>query len=75
MRRMYDFRCESGEKIERLATFDEQIVSCMCGKSARRTVSMPRFKLEGWSGAFPTAYHQFDRKHREKLESERKANG
>jgi len=75
MRRMYDFRCESGEKIERLATFDEQIVRCKCGKSARRTISVSNFNLEGWSGDFPTAHQQFDRKHREKLESERKANG
>ena len=75
MRRMYDFRCESGENIERLVTFDEQIVCCLCGKSARRTISVPNFKLEGWSGDFPTAHQQFDRKHREKLESERKANG
>jgi hypothetical protein len=65
---MYEFFCESGELIERLATFEQQVVSCKCGKSAR-------FNLEGWSGHFPTAYHQFDRKHREKLESERKANG
>ena len=75
MRRMYDFRCESGEKIERFTTFEEQIVCCLCGKSARRTISVPKFKLEGWSGHFPTAHQQFDRKHREKLESERKANG
>ena len=75
MRRMYEFLCESGELIERLATFEQQVVSCKCGKSARRTISSPNFKLEGWSGHFPTAYHQFDRKHREKLESERKANG
>jgi hypothetical protein len=72
---MYEFLCESGELIERLATFEQQIVSCKCGKGARRTISAPHFNLEGWSGHFPTAYHQFDRKHREKLESERKANG
>jgi hypothetical protein len=75
MRRIYEFLCESGVKIERLADYEQQIVCCMCGKSARRTISSPNFKLEGWSGHFPTAYHQFDRKHREKLESERKANG
>jgi len=75
MRRIYEFLCESGEKIERLATFEEQVVCCKCGKSARRTMSVPNFKLEGWSGHFPTAHMQFDRKHREKLESERKGNG
>ena len=75
MRRMYEFLCKSGELIERLATFEQQVVSCKCGKSARRTISAPHFNLEGWSGHFPTAYHRFDQKHREKLESERKANG
>ncbi len=59
MRRMYEFLCESGELIERLATFEQQVVSCKCGKSARRTISAPHFNLEGWSGHFPTAYHQF----------------
>jgi len=72
---MYEFLCESGELIERLATFEQQVVSCKCGNSARRTISAPHFNLEGWSGHFPTAYHRFDQKHREKLESERKANG
>jgi hypothetical protein len=72
---MYEFLCESGELIERLATFEQQVVSCKCGKSARRTISAPHFNLEGWSGHFPTAYHRFDQKHREKFESERKANG
>ena len=34
----------------------------------------PKIKLEGWSGSFPTAAHQFDRKHREKLAAELKEN-
>jgi hypothetical protein len=37
-------------------------------------ISAPNFRLEGWSGAFPTAAAQFDRKHREKLAAEQKAN-
>ena len=37
-------------------------------------MSAPAFKLEGWSGAFPSEYGRFERKHIEKLNAERKAN-
>jgi hypothetical protein len=49
-------------------------IQCECGGKADRTLSAPNIKLEGWSGAFPTAAGQFDRKHREKLAAEQKAN-
>lgn len=74
MKRMFDFVCESGQRIERFTDLDQKTVQCSCGKQANRVISAPKFKLEGWSGAFPTAYHQFDKKHREKLAAEQKAN-
>jgi hypothetical protein len=37
-------------------------------------MSAPKFKLEGWSGAFPSEHGRFERKHIEKLKAERKAN-
>ena len=44
------------------------------GEMAKRKVSAPAIKLEGWSGSFPGAANKFDRIHREKLAAERKAN-
>jgi hypothetical protein len=74
MKRFYEFLCESGERIERFTEFEDKTVSCNCGKLASRVVSAPAFKLEGWSGAFPTAHAKFDKSHRDKLKSEQKAN-
>lgn len=74
MKRMYEFVCESGQRIERFTEFSEKQVQCKCGKLADRTISAPNFNLEGWSGAFPTAYAKFGKKHTDKLKSEQKAN-
>jgi len=74
MRKMFEFLCESGERIERFTEYEDKLVSCNCGKMDSRTISAPAFKLEGWSGAFPTAHAKFDKKHRDKLKSEQKAN-
>ena len=72
--RMYEFACECGQKIERLTVYETGSVQCACGKSATRIMSAPAFKLEGWSGHFPSEYGRFERKHMEKLNAERKAN-
>ena len=74
MKRMYEFVCESGQRIERYTSYEDKTVSCNCGKLASRVISATPFRLEGWSGHFPTAFHQFDKKHRDKLKSEQKAN-
>ena len=74
MRKIFEFLCESGERIERFVEYEDKIVRCNCGKTASRTISAPAFKLEGWSGAFPTAHAKFDKSHRDKLKSEQKAN-
>ena len=72
--RMYEFACECGQKIERLTVYETASVQCACGKNATRIMSAPAFKLEGWSGHFPSEYGRFERKHMEKLNAERKAN-
>ncbi len=71
---MYEFACECGQRIERLTVYETASVQCACGKSATRIMSAPAFKLEGWSGHFPSEYGRFERKHIEKLNAERKAN-
>lgn len=72
--RMYEFACECGQIIERLTVYETGSVQCACGKNATRIMSAPAFKLEGWSGHFPSEYGRFERKHIEKLNAERKAN-
>ena len=74
MRRMYEFACENGHRIEKLTSYELVQVQCECGGNAHRVISAPAFLLEGWSGSFPTAAAQFDRKHREKLAAEQIAN-
>ena len=72
MKRIYEFVCENGHKIERYCDYEAQETQCECGGSANRTISAPSVKLEGCSGHFPGAAMKFDRKHREKLAAERK---
>ncbi len=74
MKRMFDFACENGHKTERLVDYETTSFRCECGETANRTLSAPNFKLEGWSGSFPSEHGRFERKHREKLNAERKAN-
>lgn len=57
MKRMYDFFCsDCGEMFEKLVSTNTHKIECECGAMAKRQVSMPRIKLDGTSGDFPTAY-------------------
>jgi len=74
MKRIYEFACGSGQRIERFVDYETTTVECKCGASANRIISAPNFNLEGWSGNFPTAYAKFEKRHVDKLKSEQKAN-
>ena len=75
MLKMYDFVCVCGQRMERLTGYETVEVPCGdCGGVALKAISAPKFKLEGWSGNFPSAANQFDRIHREKLKAEQRAN-
>jgi DNA-directed RNA polymerase subunit RPC12/RpoP len=75
MKRMYEFVCVCGQRIEKLTDYETGSIQCGdCGSQAYKTISAPAVKLEGWSGSFPGAASKFDRIHREKLVAERKAN-
>lgn len=74
MRRMFDFACECGQRTEALVVYETTEVPCGCGGTASRVMSAPTFNLEGWSGHFPSSWMKFDKKHRDKLAAERKAN-
>jgi hypothetical protein len=74
MRRMYEFACINGHKTERFVVYETTSLKCECGEETHRILSAPAFRLEGWSGSFPTAHGKFDKSHTDKLKSERKIN-
>ena len=74
MKRMYEFVCECGQRIEALVGYETTTARCGCGGQAHRVISAPKFNLEGWSGSFPSAHGRFEHRHTEKLKAERKAN-
>ena len=74
MRRMFEFACDCGQRTEALVDYETASVQCGCGGLAHRTISAPKFNLEGWSGHFPSSYGRCERKHIDKLNAERKAN-
>lgn len=73
MRKLFNFTCKDcSETFEKLTEYT-QITECpSCGGQADKIITAPTIKLEGYSGAFPGAAMQFDKKHREKLAQERK---
>jgi hypothetical protein len=47
---------------------------CDCGEETHRILSAPAFKLEGWSGAFPSSHGRFEKSHLDRLKAEQKLN-
>jgi hypothetical protein len=74
MRRMYEFACKNGHITERFVDYESTSFVCECFEESHRILSAPAFKLEGWSGAFPSAHGRFEKSHTDKLKSERKIN-
>lgn len=75
MRRMFDFVCTENHKFEAFVDDSVREHKCPhCNSDAIRVVSAPTMKLEGFTGAFPSAYDAWSRKRAEKLAQERKAN-
>ena len=71
---MFEFACVNGHKTERFVVYETTSLKCECGEDSHRILSAPAFKLEGWSGAFPSAHGKFEKSHTDKLKSERKIN-
>lgn len=71
---IYDYNCTCGVVFEELRKIEErQTAVCpSCGGEATQKISAPMFKLEGITGAFPTAYDQWEKKRRQKMAQERK---
>lgn len=73
--KLFDFLCDKGHVTEKLVKDENLAVQCnICGKLAHRTVSAPSFKLEGFTGNYPTAYDRWEKVRAEKLAIERKQN-
>ena len=64
MKRIFEFRCVKDHITERLVDDEVRSVSCPhCSNEASRIISSPRIRLEGITGAFPSAYDAWARKH------------
>lgn len=73
MRRMFEFECKDNHISEAFVDESVREIACRaCAAPATRIISMVNMKLEGISGAFPTAYDAWERKRSEKLAQERK---
>jgi len=60
MRSLYDFKCPTcGEVNEKLVHTNVFSIKCECGTYATRMMSLPTIKLDGISGAFPSAYNKW----------------
>ena len=70
-RRMFEFACEDGHISEAFVDEEVREISCKsCGKPSQRIVSAVRMELEPFTGSFPTAYSQWNRKRAEKQANE-----
>jgi hypothetical protein len=77
MKRIYTFKCskESCQHIYDDLVEYELTHNCpRCGSSSNKVVNAPMFKLEGITGAYPTAYDAWERKRKQKLAEEQKRN-
>lgn len=64
MRRIFEFRCEENHLTEKFVDDETRSIDCPhCCKEASRIISSPRINLEGITGAFPSAYDAWARKH------------
>ena len=74
MRVMRDFLCEEGHTSERFVDSSVETTECtVCGKPAHKQVNAAKSYLEPYSGAFPGAYYDWNRKRLEKIRQEKKA--
>ena len=75
MKRIFEFRCVKDHVSEKYVDDEVTSVECPhCHNDASRIISSPRFKLEGFTGAFPTAYDAWERKRAEAMRVAHKQN-
>ena len=70
---LFDFQCPDGHVHEHLVDRDTRAIECTtCGKIANRIISPVRAYLEPFSGAFPTAADQWEKRRSQHMNWERK---
>jgi len=68
MIKVYDYLCAAGHRNEIFSEQHHVVQDCPdCGAPAHRTISAPRFQLEGVSGDFPGAAMQWEKKRAQKM--------
>ena len=66
MKRIFEFRCAKEHTTEKLVDDEVRSIECPhCRNEASRIISSPRISLEGITGAFPSAFDSWARKHEE----------
>lgn len=66
MKRIFEFRCAKGHLTEKFVDDETRSIECPhCRNEASRIISSPRISLEGITGAFPSAFDSWARKHEE----------
>ena len=66
MKRIFEFRCAKEHITEKLVDDEVRSIECPhCRNEASRIISSPRISLEGITGAFPSAFDSWARKHEE----------
>lgn len=71
MRAIFDFECPFGHINEEFVDAAVHQTACRdCGAPAERRISPPRVRLEGITGAFPTAADAWVRRREEKMRQE-----
>ena len=66
MKRIFEFRCAKGHLTEKFVDDETRSIECPhCRNEASRIISSPRISLEGITGAFPSAFDAWARKHEE----------
>ena len=64
MKRIFEFVCVKGHVTEKLVDDEGRSIECPnCRNEASRIISSPRIRLEGITGAFPSASEAWARKH------------
>lgn len=75
MKRIFEFRCVKDHVSEKFLDSEVRSIECPhCRNEASRIISSPRIKLEGITGAFPTAADAWARKHEEAARVAQKRN-
>jgi hypothetical protein len=73
MNRIFEFECSKGHRHESYTAYEQKIHQCpRCDELAKRVISTPRIRLEGISGAFPSASDAWANKHIEATTQARK---